>query len=172
MSKEEVFYTVRGYELLGKEGNHLTSSMEDYLEMAYRLSQEKGYTRVGDLANALNVQPPSVTSMVQKLAETPYLKYEKYGRIELTEEGYQLGAYLLKRHETIQDFLYLIGVEEGLLEETEKIEHNVSQSTMEQIMLLVDFFRSHPEWIEAYNVYRQKWAAYKAWSGNKRGPDK
>ena len=58
MSKErERFYTVRGYELLSKDANLLTPSMEDYLEMVYRLSRDKGYTRISDLASALNVQP-------------------------------------------------------------------------------------------------------------------
>ena len=39
--------------------------MEDYLEMIYRLSKENGYTRINELSNALNVQPPSATRMVK-----------------------------------------------------------------------------------------------------------
>ncbi|NLM89411.1 MAG: Fur family transcriptional regulator, partial [Syntrophomonadaceae bacterium] len=69
--------------------------MEDYLEMVYRLSRDKGYTRISDLASALNVQPPSATNMVQKLSETPYLKYERYGLLKLTESGEEVGKYLL-----------------------------------------------------------------------------
>ena len=60
------FYTLNGY--MKKENNFLTPSMEDYLEMIYRLSLNTGFARVNELSNALNVQPPSATNMVHKLA--------------------------------------------------------------------------------------------------------
>jgi len=103
------FYTVRGYALLKQEDSSLTPSMEDYLEMAYRLGKAKGYTRIGDLAEALHVQPPSASKMVQKLTELGYFYYEKYGLIEFTAQGRDLGDYLLQRHQTIDNFLTLIG---------------------------------------------------------------
>ena len=157
MSKErERFYTVRGYELLSKDANLLTPSMEDYLEMVYRLSRDKGYTRISDLASALNVQPPSATNMVQKLSETPYLKYERYGLVKLTESGEEVGKYLLKRHEILEEFLRIIGVEEGILQETEKIEHNVSPGTMEKIIVLVHFFKEHPDCQRAFHVFQKQ----------------
>ncbi len=154
--KTEAFYTVRGYERLSGSKT-LTSSMEDYLEMAYRLSRDKGYTRISELAAALNVQPPSATSMVQKLSDYQYMNYQKYGVVELTSQGKELGAYLLERHKTIEEFLLMLGVEAGVLEETEKIEHNVSSSTMECIMILVNFFKEDQEVLERFAAYRSKW---------------
>ena len=100
------FRTVRGYQIKQQESKAITASMEDYLEMTYRLAREKGYTRMGDLATALNVQPPSASKMVQKLAEMGYLQFEKYGVIELSKKGRQLGQYLLNRHETSNVFLH------------------------------------------------------------------
>lgn len=73
------FYTFSEY--MKKENNSLTASMEDYLEMIYRLSIKTGFVRLHELANALNVQPPSATKMVQKLAELNLINYEKYGVI-------------------------------------------------------------------------------------------
>lgn len=143
-NKDE-FYTVRGYELLDKDRTILTPSMEDYLEMTYRMSKEKGYTRISDIAAALNVQPPSATNMIKKLAQTPYLIYEKYGVIQLTDQGKELGSYLLKRHEIIKQFLIIIGVTENVLEETEKIEHNVSSNTLECIAKLIKLLQENPE---------------------------
>lgn len=144
MSEEiKVFRTSRGYELMARKDSQLTSSMEDYLEMIFRLCKEKGYTRIGDIGAALQVQPPSVTSMVQKLAEMKYLMYEKYGVIELTERGKDAGAYLLHRHEVIESFLQIIGVKENLLAETEKIEHNLSHGTIERIALLVEVLQQN-----------------------------
>lgn len=79
------FYTFNEY--MKKEDSKLTASMEDYLEMIYRLSLNKGYLRINELSNALNVQPPSATRMVQKLSEERLVKYEKYGIIILEESG-------------------------------------------------------------------------------------
>ena len=66
------FFTFREY--MRKDQELLTPSAEDYMEMIYRLSQKNGFTRVNDLASALNVQPPSVTKMIQKLAELKLIK--------------------------------------------------------------------------------------------------
>lgn len=143
-SGEEKFHTVRGYELIDGEADSLTSGMEDYLEMICRLCGKKGYTRMGDLAQALNVQPPSASAMVQKLADGGYVQYHKYGMIELTDRGLELGRYLLYRHTIIEEFLRLIGVSTGLLAETEKIEHNVSHETVERIRQLVVSLKENP----------------------------
>ncbi|MDD3852125.1 MAG: transcriptional regulator MntR [Syntrophomonadaceae bacterium] len=150
------FRTVRGYQIKQQETKTITASMEDYLEMIYRLAREKGYTRMGDLATALNVQPPSASKMVQKLADMGYLQFEKYGAIELSKKGREYGQYLLKRHETLERFLGIIGVKEQLLEETEKIEHYISPETIRKIMLLVEFMEDNPEWLHAFNDFHNR----------------
>jgi len=144
--KQQDFYTVRGYSLLKQEEKLLTPSMEDYLEMSYRLTLEKGYARIGDLAEALHVQPPSASKMMQKLTELGFVSFEKYGLIELTPVGNDLGGYLLKRHQIIEKLLLLIGVTADLLEQTEKIEHNLSENTIEKIEKLVLFLESNQDW--------------------------
>lgn len=137
---------MRGYSLLKQEEKQLTPSMEDYLEMSYRLTLEKGYARIGDLAEALHVQPPSASKMIQKLTELGYVHYEKYGVIELTSVGNALGEYLLKRHQLIEKLLVLIGVTDNLLEQTEKIEHSLNENTLEKIETLVVFLESNQGW--------------------------
>lgn len=147
------FYTVRGYALLSQDDNVLTPSMEDYLEMAYRLGNDKGYARSGDLAEALNVQPPSASKMVQKLADMGYLNYERYGVIEFTELGRETGEYLLRRHKTIEEFLAMLGVRQNILEDTEKMEHNISDETYKRIMLFVQFMQQNTHWQESYKRF-------------------
>ncbi len=156
VDQKREFRTVRGYQIKQQEANTITASMEDYLEMIYRLAREKGYTRMGDLATALNVQPPSASKMVQKLAEMGYLQFEKYGVIELSKKGRGHGQYLLNRHETLERFLAIIGVKEQLLEETEKIEHYISPETIEKIMLLVEFMENNPEWMQSFNGFKDR----------------
>lgn len=150
----EDFFTFSEY--MKKEDNSLTASMEDYLEMIYRLSNELGFTRIHELAGALNVQPPSATKMVQKLAEFKLIKYEKYGVILLEEEGKRLGEALLKRHNAIESFLKLLGVSESILEETEKIEHTISNQTLKCINDFIKFFKSRPDIIGEFEAYRNE----------------
>ena len=149
------FHTVRGYEILDKGKKLLTNSMEDYLEMIYRTSIEEGYTRINLLAEALNVQASSVTKMVQKLNKLGLIKYEKYGIIQLTDDGREIGIFLMKRHRTIEDFLRLIGLEENILLNTELIEHNVTSDALYKIEMLNSFFQNYPEVLEKYEEYRK-----------------
>ncbi|ABZ82932.1 iron-dependent transcriptional repressor [Heliomicrobium modesticaldum Ice1] len=148
------FFTFREY--MKKEEDCLTASMEDYLEMIYRLCQDQGFTRVHDLAAALNVQPPSATKMVQKLAEALWVKYEKYGIIVLTDKGRETGRFLLRRHNTIERFLRLIGLPEEVLQETEKMEHTVGEKTLVCLTDFVEFLRTRPDIMSDYEQFRRE----------------
>lgn len=152
--EEKEFYTFREY--MKKDDNLLTASMEDYLEMIYRLSINSGYTRTHDLASALNVQPPSTTKMMKRLAEIGLVNYEKYGIITLSEKGKELGQALLERHLVIEKFLQLLGVKGDTLEETEKIEHTISEHTLECIANFVDFLKNNPEVINQFNDFQSE----------------
>ena len=147
------FYTFKEY--MKKDTNLLTASMEDYLEMIYRLAIKTGFVRIHELSNALNVQPPSATRMVQKLAELKLLKYEKYGMLVLEEEGKKLGEALLDRHNTIESFLRIIDVSESdVLEETEKIEHTISIQTTKCFQDFVQFIKDNPKIVVEFKTYR------------------
>lgn len=148
------FYTVRGYQILDAKKNVLTSSMEDYLEMIYRICLEEDYIRVKKLAEKLNVRPSSTTKVVQKLNKFGLVKYEKYGMIQLTEEGKEIGNFLLKRHNIIESFLKKIGIKENLLKDTEMIEHDISLDTLRNIHILNEFFTSNPSVIDMYKSFK------------------
>ncbi len=151
MSDRE-FYTFSEY--MRKDQELLSPSAEDYMEMIYRLSEKPGFTRVNDLAAALNVQPPSVTKMIQKLSEINLIQYEKYGVIVLEKAGKDIGKALLYRHNMIEEFLKLLNITEGLLSETEKMEHTVNDEILSGIRDLVGFFRDNPEILDKWNHYR------------------
>ena len=153
MSNQE-FYTFSEY--MRKDQETLSPSAQDYLEMIYRLSREQGFTRVNDLAAALNVQPPSVTKMIQKLSEMNLIKYEKYGVIMLEQEGSVLGEELLNRHNLLMAFLSILNIKEGLLAVTEKMEHTINAEILSGIKDLVDFFTDNPELLVEFNRYRDR----------------
>lgn len=160
MDKAE-FHTVRGYQLLEQNKKLLTSAMEDYLEMISRNILKGGYLRINKLAELLNVKASSASKMVQKLGELGLLKYERYGIVILTDNGRELGGYLLNRHNIIEKFLRTIGITENLLEETELIEHNISSKTLGNIRILNEFFEKKPEVLDSFEEFKKGYEAAK-----------
>lgn len=123
-----------------------TPSMEDYLEKIYKLINEKGYARVSDIAEGLEVHPSSVTKMIQKLDKDNYLIYERYRGLMLTTKGKKMGKRLMDRHKLLEDFLHLIGVQEdNIYKDVEGIEHHLSWDSITCIEALVEYFRREPE---------------------------
>lgn len=123
-----------------------TPSMEDYLERIYKLIDEKGYARVSDIAEGLEVHPSSVTKMIQKLDKDEYLVYEKYRGLMLTSKGKKIGKRLLDRHHLLEEFLEIIGVdEENIYDDVEGIEHHLSWNSIDRIADLVRYFKENPE---------------------------
>lgn len=137
------FYTFSEY--IKKDQSLLTPSMEDYVEMIYRISGKNGYTRINELSNALNVQPPSVTKMIKKLADAGLVNYERYGIITLTQNGKIKGHILLTRHNIVQNFLKSIGLNKNLLEQTEKIEHTINEETLNCMIDYLNFLNDNPD---------------------------
>ncbi|ERN53036.1 transcriptional regulator MntR [Alkalihalophilus marmarensis] len=134
-----------------------TPSMEDYLERIYILIEDKGYARVSDIAEALEVHPSSVTKMVQKLDKSEYLIYERYRGLVLTAKGKKVGKRLVYRHELLEDFMRLIGVEEQhIYQDVEGIEHHLSWDAIDRIGDLVQFFQEDKTRIEALKHVQKK----------------
>jgi len=122
-----------------------TPSMEDHIEQIYLLIDKKGYARVSDIAEALDVHPSSVTKMVQKLDKDGYLNYEKYRGLVLTNRGKKIGERLVYRHDLLEQFLEVIGVdEENIYDDVEGIEHHLSWNSIDRIGDLVQYFKSNP----------------------------
>lgn len=124
-----------------------TVSMEDYLETIYELIEEKGYARVSDIADALDLQPSSVTRMIQKLDANSYLVYERYRGLVLTAKGERIGRHMRWRHQTLEQFLRLLGIEDEttVQNDVEGIEHHVSLTTIHAIDRLVRFLNEYDE---------------------------
>jgi len=127
-----------------------TPSMEDYIEQIYNLIESKGYARVSDIAEALSVHPSSVTKMVQKLDKDEYLNYEKYRGFVLTAKGKKIGERLVFRHELLEQFLEIIGVEkDNIYDDVEGIEHHLSWNSIDRIGDLVSYFQQDESRIQS-----------------------
>ena len=87
-----------------------STSTEDYLERIHELIEQKGYARAVDIAVALGISQPSVTAMVQRLAQGGYLNYEKYRGLTLTEKGKLVAGAIRERHKTLERFFTLLNL--------------------------------------------------------------
>ena len=122
------YRTLNGYR--ETEHGRITPSMEDYLEMIVRMSEEGEPVRVGALARRLHVTPPSATKMVTVLAENGCVYAERYGDVSLTEYGRSMGAHLVRRHRIIHDFFCMLNGTSAELTQTEKVEHFIEPHTL------------------------------------------
>jgi Mn-dependent DtxR family transcriptional regulator len=123
----------------------LTESMEDYLEMFYRIVVRQGYIRPVDLSMAIKVKPSSVTRMIQKLDEAGFISYEKYRNISLTPKGFIYGRFLAWRDENLKEFFRLVKANVGIDEQVEGIEHYITPPTIKIFQNLITYFKARPE---------------------------
>lgn len=134
-----------------------TPTMEDYIEQIYLLIDMKGYARVSDIAEELNIHPSSVSKMVQKLDQENYVIYERYRGIILSEKGEKIGERLVFRHDLLEQFLEIIGVDEDqIYEDVEGIEHHLSWNSIDQIHNLVRYFKEDKSRIKALRAMQKK----------------
>ena len=134
-----------------------TPTMEDYIEEIYLLIDLKGYARVSDIAEELDVHPSSVTKMVQKLDKDDYLIYEKYRGLVLTDKGKKIGERLVFRHELLERFLEVIGVDpDKIYDDVEGIEHHLSWNSIDRIGDLVAYFKEKEQRVDDLRNVQKK----------------
>lgn len=114
---------------------HLTMANEDYLEAMVRVEIEGGRTdgiRSVDIAQLLNVSKPSVNKAIAALKAQGMVEQAHYGKIELTEQGREIGTEIWHRHRALRSFLIdELGVSFEVADaEACEMEHALSEDTM------------------------------------------
>lgn len=137
-------------------GLMLTESMEDYLEMFYRILEKQGYIRAADLSAAIEVNPSSVTRMLQRLHNAGFITYQKYRNIMMTDKGLSYGRFLVWRDGTLNEFLHLFQAKVGVKEQVEGIEHYITPPTMKVFQSLLFFFNEHSELFKELKKYQNQ----------------
>ena len=113
-------------------------SKEDYLEAAYVLKRQKGYVRNSMLSDYLNYSKASVSVAVRGLLADGYVIKDRYGSIELTEEGRKIAKKIYARHVLLEEFLRRIGVSsETANRDACRMEHTISEESYKKIQELV-----------------------------------
>jgi len=131
-----------------------TTSEEDYLEVIAELVELKGYATTLDISRFMNVSPPSVTKMLQKLDEKKYLEYEKYHGINLTYIGKQVADTIRRKHSTLLEFFEILNVGKGIAnQDTEGLEHHLNDKTIRQLRKFITFLKSNPKIIKQFREF-------------------
>jgi DtxR family Mn-dependent transcriptional regulator len=108
----------------------LSDVMEDYLKAIHELQREEGSpVSTSRIAEYLDVTPPTVTSMMEKLAERELVNREKYKGVELTEEGETVAIEIIRHHRLLESFLVdqLDYEWTKVHEEADVLEHHISE---------------------------------------------
>ncbi|WP_053960489.1 transcriptional regulator MntR [Sulfobacillus thermosulfidooxidans] len=125
-----------------------TPNQEDYLEAIWRLTEQKGYARVSDIAECLHISQASVSKMIRKLKEEGWLEVERYRGLSLTSKGMAEGRLLLARHQILERFLRHLAISDPktVYHDVEGIEHHFSTETLDRLSALVSFIDQNPTW--------------------------
>ena len=118
-----------------KEKANLGQSLEDYLEAVFILSRERKVVRVTDIAKRLNVKKPSVVVALKKLKDLGFIQQERYGYIELTDEGYRKAEAIYKKHLILLEFFKdVLGVSPDVAENDACLmEHYLSDESLSKM---------------------------------------
>ncbi len=139
----------------------LTSTMEDYLETIYSLSNENEVVRVKDIANSMRVKMPTVTSMLKKLNQKGMIDHKRYESIELTPKGLKVGSEVDQRHRAISAFLtdILLIEHDQADQDACRMEHSISRSTLDRIVDFMTFVENCPrtgnDWLVCFSAFQK-----------------
>ena len=113
----------------------LTKSKEDYLEAICEICEEEKVARVKDIASNMAVSLASVNYALKALKGRGLIKHKKYGYIELTEKGNEIGRAIYRKHKLIRSFLInVLNVDKNIADKDAcGIEHVVSEETCDKM---------------------------------------
>lgn len=115
----------------------ISHAVEDYLKAIYELAEDGGKVSTSALTEKLGVKAPSVTGMLQKLAEaTPALvDYERHQGVTLTRAGRRVALEVIRHHRLLELYLsQALGYNWDQVDaEAEKLEHVISEEFEDRI---------------------------------------
>lgn len=134
----------------------LSSSLEIYVEIIYKLERKEKEIKALEIAQDLNVPLSRVVQAIQRLHYQKYLTYSPYQPVTLTERGQQMGKYLIARNELIREFLEILNIQENLESELEAMKQYLSDESLRTIEKFVLFMRQYPEVTNRYKLVSRK----------------
>jgi DtxR family transcriptional regulator, Mn-dependent transcriptional regulator len=107
----------------------ITHAMEDYLKVIFKLEDEGSSVTTQSIAERLQVQSPSVTNMIKRLADLNLVQHRPYKGVMLTVTGRKAALEVIRHHRLLE--LYLaeaLGYSwDEVHEEADRLEHSISE---------------------------------------------
>ncbi len=125
---------------------YLSETQEDYLLDILEQVKSSAVARIKDIAQKRHVSLPTAVSAIKTLAEKNIIKHEKYSYIQLTDYGLEIAQALIERKRQILKFLVnTLGLDEEIaLKDAHKLEHDLSDETLNMLMKLNEFLTLKP----------------------------
>ena len=137
----------------------LSASLENYLEVIAKLSQEDGYALSNDIADKMAVKRSSVTVALRNLAESDLIIYKKYKPITLTGKGKKIAEQIIYKHNNIKTFLTdLLGVGDEKADDIAcRMEHFIGKEVTDRFVAFTKYIKSCPKnerkWREGFETF-------------------
>jgi DtxR family Mn-dependent transcriptional regulator len=115
----------------------LSYTEENYLKAIYTLSERKDSldTSTNEIAEKINIKPPTVSDMLRKLTAKKLVTYEKYKKVQLTKTGRQIAIQIIRKHRLWEVFLHdkLQFTWDKVHEVAEQLEHIHSEELISRL---------------------------------------
>lgn len=131
----------------------MTISKEDYIKVIYELGGSNRTVSNKEIADILNISPPSVSEMIKKLVKENYVVYQQYRGVILTDFGIDEAKKVRRRHLLWEVFLVeKLGYSwDEVDEEAEKLEH----ITSEKLEKRLESFLNYPKYCPHGNLINE-----------------
>lgn len=128
------------------EPQHLSASLEDYIEAIYHIITEKQVARGKDISHRLAVSGASVTEALRALSKRGLINYAPYEVITMTKEGREVAEDVIHRHNALKQFFTdVLAIEESLAEQAAcRIEHTAPPKIISRMVEFIKFLEVCP----------------------------
>jgi DtxR family Mn-dependent transcriptional regulator len=115
--------------------NEITPAEEEYLETFFWFFEYGSkHVKTNQIAEMMNVDPGTVTSMFKKLSRKGLINYKPYYGAELTTKGEEIARKVVRKHRLSESFLEWLGLPWAKIhEEACKWEHVLTDEIAEMI---------------------------------------
>ena len=115
--------------------SEVTPAEEEYLETFFWfLEYGNRHVKTNQIAEMMNVDPGTVTSMLKKLSRKEFISYKPYYGAQLTAKGEKIAVQVVRKHRLSESFLEWLGLPWSKIhEEACKWEHILTDEIAEMI---------------------------------------
>jgi len=120
------------------EISEIRESYQRYIDIIYEISKKKrgGWVTNKEIAENLDVEPASVSGMLEKLKRNGLIKWEPRKAIRLTDKGREYAVQLDEIHSVLRKFFTeVLKIENVEIVEkiSHEIEHHITQDVKESL---------------------------------------